>query len=777
MKRLLSFLLVFCLPVALHAQVSIRGTVTDQQTGAPVVGATVSIPGTATAATTDQSGAFALTSAAAVSRITVSRAGYISKDVAAASGGEPLVIQLTPTATKLPGVQVVANKPTPSTAVLTAADLDRDNGTQLEGAINTVPGLFMQSRTPFGGARITIRGYYPSTSGNSPNSNGLGYQVFLNDIPITDATGTTVLDDIDYSTLGNVEVTKGPASSQWGSFIGGAVRFSTQRPPLNETSMAQQVLSGTDGLLRTNTSFQTADNTSDLTVNYGHQNYDSFRPHSASLKDYWRANGDFQVGDKQTVGAYFAYNRSFEELAGEIDSSDFYARNPIDNPLYAANDSHIALTDVIAGVSDHYRINDQFTNQTTVFGSGRATGQPFAHGFTDVNQVNAGFRSVFGYQAQLDDGVGVNGTLGATMQHSALTSNGVFIVPAPPYTERPTAQENYASTASIFTEWEFTMPSDVSVTVGASLNKNQFGIRNMLKSNVLYDTTSTVVRSFDWVLTPRLTVSKGLGRSASVYASVSTGYTPPLLSNTIANNGTVDLSLKPELAVQYEIGTQGSFLDDKLSASVALFDIENTDKLVSETSNSVTFTTNAGKQQNRGAEVSLSALAINDKSQTLSLLRPWLSYSYTDATFVSFMSDNNNSAATVDFSGRAVPRVPKSTVSLGIDGATNSGFTFNGTYQYVDKVPVTYDNSTYVKGYGLLGARAGYTQKLDRNWVLDLFAGGTNLTSATSYSFLFVGPNYKGLAQSKDGGTGDGYIIPAPYTPQLYGNVTLRYVF
>ena len=52
----------------------------------------------------------------------------------------------------------------------------------------------------WGGARITLRGYYPSTSGNSPSANGLGYQVFLNDIPITDATGATVLDDIDYST-------------------------------------------------------------------------------------------------------------------------------------------------------------------------------------------------------------------------------------------------------------------------------------------------------------------------------------------------------------------------------------------------------------------------------------------------------------------------------------------------------------------------------------------------------------------------------------------------
>ena len=776
MRKSLSGLFALLLPVVLHAQVTIRGTVTDQQTGAAVVGAAVTVPGTAIGAMTDQSGAFSLNSPTAVSRISVSRAGYVSTDVSV-SGTDALAIQLTPSATALPGVQVVANKPAASTAVLTKPDLERGNGINLESSINAVPGLFMQSRTPFGGARITIRGYYPSTSGNSPNSNGLGYQVFLNDIPVTDATGTTVLDDIDYSTLGNVEVIKGPASSAYGSYIGGAIRFTTERPALGQTSLSQQVLSGTDGLLRSNTAFQTANDNSDLTVNYGHQEYNSFREHSASLKDYWRANGDFQVGDKQTVGAYFAYSRSYEELAGEIDSTEFYNRIAQSNAAYLANDSHIALTSVLTGVSDHFRINDQFTNQTTVFGGGKFSNAPFAHGYTDINQFNAGVRSVFGYAAQLGNGVGVTGSLGTTMQHSQQTSNGVFIIPAPPYVERPTDQENYATTMSFFTEWNFAMPHEVGVSVGGSLNKNLFAIRNMLKNNQLYDTTSTMVRKFAWVFTPHLTVTKGIGSSASVYASVGAGYTPPLLSNTIDNTGNVDLSLKPERAVQYEIGTQGSFVDDRLSASVALFDIENTDKLVSATQNSITYYTNAGKQQNRGLEASLSMLAINDRTQALSTLRPWLSYSYTDARFIDFKSDANHNASTVDYSNNAVPRVPKDMVSAGIDGATNSGVSFNTTYQYVDKVPVTFDNSTYVKGYGLLGARIGYEKMVDAHWKLNVYGGGTNLTGATSYAFLFVGPNIAGLATAAGGGRGDGYIIPAPYNANYYGNLTLTYVF
>lgn len=776
MKRFLCTLLLLVAPTVLHAQVSVHGTVIDQQTGTPIAGASVSVSGTAISTVTNEAGGFTLAATISITGVTVARAGYASQDIAITDANAPLRIRLSVSQTQLPGVQVVGTMATPSVAVLTQQDLNRASGLSLENSLNAVPGLFMQSRTPWGGARITIRGYYPSTSGNSPNSNGLGYQVYLNNIPITDATGSTVLDDIDYATLGGVEVIKGPASSQYGSFIGGTVKLSTARPPANQTSFGQQVMSGSNGLLRTNTTFQTATNASDVVLNYGHQSYDSFRPHSASLKDYLRGSGDFSVSNDQTVSAYFSYNRSFEELAGEIDSADFYNRFPISNPLYLANDSHIQLTSFVTGVTDTYQLSEHFTNQTTLFGSGRSSGQPFAHGFTDANQFSFGARSAFGYSGELGE-IGVTGSLGGQIQRTNITSNGVFIIPAPPYVERPTAQENYASNGSLFTEWNFAIPSQVTLTVGASLNRNQFGIRNMLKNNQLYDTTATQVKKFDVVLNPRVAVTRGLGSNASVYASVSSGYTPPLLSNIIANTGAVNLSLKPERAVQYELGSQGNFLNNRLAGQIALFDVENTDKLISQTLSSVTFTTNAGKQRDRGAELSLSYLAIDDKTQPLSLLRPWVSYTYTDSKFIDFKSDNNNTAATVDFSGNAVPRVPRNMMNLGMDLATNQGVYLNGSYQYVDKVPVTFDNSTSVKSYGLLGAKVGYKQHVDKHWLLDVFAGGNNLTGSTSYSFLFVGPNYKGLAQAADGGTGDGYIIPAPYKATFYGSLSLSYTF
>jgi len=776
MNRLFSILLLLVMPAMVHAQASVHGTVVDQQTGTPIVGASVVITGTTVGAITNDAGGFNIITDRSVTSLTVTSPGYAPAEIPVTDASVALRIRLAPSQTRLPGVQIVANKPTPSTAILTQQDLDRASGLSLENSINTVPGVFMQSRTPWGGARITIRGYYPSTSGNSPNSNGLGYNVFLNDIPVTDASGATILDDIDYSTLGNVEVIKGPASSQYGSQIGGTVRFTTARPTPNETSLSQQLTSGSYGLLRSNTSFQTATNSSDLVLNYGHQTYDSFRQHSGSLKDYLSATGDYTVSDNQTLSAYFAYNRSFEELAGEIDSADFYARRPVSNAAYLANDSHIQITSFITGLTDNYRLTDDITNKTTVFGTGRTYGQPFAHGFTDANQFTFGARSAFGYSGQWGV-VDVTGTLGGMLERTNISTNGVFIVPAPPYPQRPTSQENYATIASLFTEWNFAMPSQFTLTVGASLNKNEFGIRNMLRNGQVFDSATTQVRSFDAVIAPRVALTRGFGSSASVYASVSSGYTPPLLSNTIDNTGAVDLSLKPERAVQYEVGAQGSLFANRLNGQVSLFDVENTDKLVSQTANSITYTTNAGKQRDRGAEASLSYLVIDDPTQLVSLVRPWASYTYNDSRFIDFKSDNNNTAATVDFSDRAVPRVPRNMFNSGLDLTSNQGIYLNSTYQYVDKVPVTFDNSTYVKSYDLLGAKIGYKTKLDRHWSLDASLGGDNLLGSTYYSFLFVGPNYAGLAQAPDGGHGDGYIIPGPYKTTVYGNITLRYTF
>lgn len=758
---------LFVLAIPAQAQVVLRGTVVDRQTSVPVAGALVRVTGSPVATTSSDSGTFTLTSARPITTLTVSRLGYTTADFAVTNSSAPIRITLAPTTVELPGVEVVAHEPAPSTSQVTRADLDRFNGVDLPSVVNTVPGVFMQSRTPFGGARITIRGYYPSTSGNSPNSNGLGYQVFLNQVPITDATGSTVLDDMDYASLGNIEIIKGPASSLYGAPIGGTVNFTLLRPTPNQTSVRQQLLGGGDGLLRTNTRVERASASSDFAVNYGHQQDNSFRPHSRSRKSYLRANGDVAVGADQAVSAFFTYNRSYEELAGEIDSGAFYARQPVSNPAYLANDSHIQLTSFFTGITDNYRISNRFTNQTSVFGSGRFSNQPFAHGYTNATLFNWGARSSFGYSGQAGS-VDVTGRLGAQAQRSQVTSNGVFIVPAPPFPERPSATENYAVNSYLFTEWSFSLPAAVTITAGADLIHNTFAVHNLLKNGQLFDTTKSQTRTFPTVVAPRVQVQKGIGSRGSLYASVSTGYTPPLLSNVVASDNSVNLGLKPERAIQYEVGAQGSLLDQRLQGQLAVFDLDNRDKLVNQTVNSVTSTTNVGEQRNAGAELSASFQMISDPRAAISLVRPWLSYTYMDAKYVQFKSDNNNGPATVDFSGNAVARVPRSVVSAGLDASTRAGVYLTSTYQYVGRVPVTFDNSTWVRSYSLVAAKLGYKVTMAKRYQLDVAAGSDNLTGSTYYSFLFVGPNYKGLAQAQDGGTGDGYIIPGFYKPRYY---------
>jgi len=769
--------LFLIISISLNAQVIVKGTVVDNQTKEPVAGATILVVGTNLNTTTNDQGDFLLKSQNQINKIKITRIGYRTQEINIKNSGKSLYILLVSSPVKLTGVEVVGSNQllrAQSIGVLTKQDLNRFSGLSLESSINNIPGVFMQTRTPWGGARVTIRGYYPSTSGNSPNSNGLGYQVFLNNIPITDATGATVLDNIDFSSLGSVEVIKGPSSSLYGSFIGGAVNLTTAKPLQNQSSFEEQVIGGSDGLFRTNTTLMSSGTSSSLVLNYGHQTYDSFRQHSASKKDFVRLSGNFQVGNDQTLSTYFSYDKSYEELAGEIDSADFYNRLPVSNPLYLANDSHIFIHKFLTGVTDNYHINDYFNNTTTLFGSGFTSNQPFAHGFTDVNQFNFGARTLFDYTAQTES-VGINGKLGGMFQRSNLTSNGVFIIPAPPFPERPSDQENYAMNLSVFTEWNFALPMQFNITVGASFNKDEFGIRNMLRNNQVYDTTNLAVKSFNPVFTPRISFSKVFSNMVSVYASISSGFTPPLLSDAIATDGTIDLSLKPERAIQYEIGTKGNLLNEKLAYQLSLFDLENTNKLVRETSNSISYTTNAGKQRNQGLELSLNYLAVDNPVQTISLVRPWISYTYSNFKYINFKSSNN--AGAVDFSGNYVARVPKNMLNVGLDVETNLGIYLYGTYQYVDKVPVTYDNSTYVKAYSLLSVKVGYKEKLGDHFLLNLFAGGDNLLNSTYYTFLFVGPNIKGLEQAKDGGTGDGYIIPGNYKSTFYGNISLSYMF
>src|ERR1700755_1319711 len=103
----------------------------------------------------------------------------------------------------------------------------------------------MQRRAVSSGQNFNIRGYGNGTGGTgrmSSNFDGQGYKVYLNGIPITDAEGITLMDDLDFASIGNVEIIKGPSGTLFGQAIAGAVNLKTITPEKGKTIIGQEVL-------------------------------------------------------------------------------------------------------------------------------------------------------------------------------------------------------------------------------------------------------------------------------------------------------------------------------------------------------------------------------------------------------------------------------------------------------------------------------------------------------------------------------------------------------
>ena len=595
------FVWVWCMIIALPAaaQRTIKGHVYDAQTKKPVEGANITYAANQ-GAITDVNGNFGIMCEESL-QITVSHIGYRTYQRTIRDCDEGLDIALTPLAYRLQRITVegrVNIERAESVSTLSLTDLNKQTGLRLMDALNTVPGVEMQTRSPFGGQRITIRGYYPN-AGNNTNFNGLGYQLYLNNIPATDATGTTIMDDIDFATLGKVEVIKGP-SPLYGNEIAGVVNLYSERPQRNGTTLSEQLVGGSYGLFRSSTSIATQSDNVDLKLNYGHQSYDSFRPQDASQKDYVSVASHYKISDSDMVSAYFSYNSSDEELAGGLDADDFYARRAIASPNYVANDGGVIIESFRSGVTSYHSFSDRFWNKTTLFATGHTLDQRFAHGFTYHENLNFGARTNFTYQQQFES-IGLEAQLGAFFQKSKESVDGVFIPPfvSPPFTpstepQFPTNDQNYALNYNIFTKWAFVLPKDFKVTLGGVLNFNRFGIRNMLNDGSLYSGSTTQSNRFEPAFNPSASVLKAFGGHTSAYVSISTGSTPPLLGDIIASDGSVNGGLDPEHAVQYEVGTKGNMSSGRFSYRLALFDMEISDRLATQFSDGVSYTTNVG---------------------------------------------------------------------------------------------------------------------------------------------------------------------------------------
>jgi iron complex outermembrane receptor protein len=789
MKHILLFAAGVCSIALTYAQTTVKGIVVDAATNSPLSGATITFAGKGGTSTND-AGRFSL-ECGKTNKITVSYLGYEAVQIAIKNCNDEIRIALIPKSRSLNEVEITATSNQNKSILFQAAsitklnttELKRGTGLYLDDAINTnVPGVTMARRTTSAGQQLNIRGYgngVRGTNGISSNFDVQGTKIYLNGIPVTDAEGITVLDDIDFGSVGNVEVVKGPSGTLYGLAIAGVVNLKTTKPEWGKTSFGQDILMGSYGLQRFTTHFETGGERSSLMMNYGYQHSDGFVGHTASTKRFVNLAGDFQISNKQSLTTYFGYSNSYEERQGELTIGQYDTLNWSGNPEYIKRDAHSNVISFRGGVGHTYNFNHHVSNTTTVFGSGVTNNSSSAAGWTDKNPINFGLRSTFNTQFGLNNGSTLNGITGVETQHQFAQTIGYNMAPNPAnpsgYWIIDTMRSNqftYTANTSVFTEWTLALPGDLSITAGLGFStmhielEDRYRSRNSTKPNANYST------DYNNLFSPHVAINKVFNKNQSAYASYSRGYKAPVSSYFfIPATGQVNTGLKPEIGDQFEVGSKGSLLNNKLTYQVALFNTFFADKMtaVPVLGAGYSYVANGGKQDHKGIEAAVKYTVYESSKGFFNSVRPFANFTYSDYKYKDYSfqrfkpGSGNTKVDTLSYSGKAVAGVAPYVANVGFDLTTNPGLYANMVYSYKDGMPITSDNLYNASSYNLLNAKLGFRRSIS-HFDVDAYFGANNLTGTKYYFMVFVNQ------------LPDAYL-PAPQEINYFGGINVKYNF
>ena len=769
-----------------------KGRIIDKGTSQPLQGASIRY-GQEAGTISDRNGEFTIPCSGGID-LTISFVGYQTFTRRVNDCGEQLNIELAASNSTLDEVEITATselnrsllaQPS-SISKMGTPEIKRGTGLFMDDAINAnVPGVFMQRRSIAGGQSFNIRGYGgggPGVRGINSNFDQQGIKAYLNGIPVTDAEGISVFDDIDFGSIGNVEITKGPAGTLYGLAVAGVINLQTVQPEKGKSSVSQDVLVGSYGLNRMTTRLQIGGEKSSMLINYGKQNYTGFMDHTNSTKDFVNVVGDFRPNSKQSITSYVGWSNSYDARNGELTSDQYDNLDYSGNPAYIKNDAHSNIISFRAGFGHTYRFTDNMSNTTSVFGTGLSNNNSSAGGWTDKVALNYGLRSVFDTRFSFGESLKLSGVTGieAQKQNAQTIGYPMLVNNADPGGYNiigaiRSNQTNVSGTYSIFTQWTLSMPSDFSVTAGigsSSMNITLIDKLYVAANNTPTNTTPTTYNtSYPSLISPHIAVNKIINKNISVYASYSVGYKAPVSSSIYTPlAGTVNTGLRPEKGEQFEIGTKGSLLNDRLGYEVALFDATFSDKMtlvgVPNATNTATlysYVINSGKYLNKGIEALLK-YKVYQSEGAIRLVKVFTNMTYSDFKYDNFTFQNNILTPPADYSGMPVAGVPKIVANGGVDFTFAPGIYGDVVYMFRDGMPYTPDGLNRAGAYGLLNAKLGFRRSLGSKFDVDAYFGANNITGVQYYQMVFVNQ------------VPDAYL-PGPNKANFFGGVTLKYNF
>ena len=605
-----------------------------------------------------------------------------------------------------------------------------------------VPGLFLQSLYGNSDLRVSIRGF-----GNRSNTGIRGVRILQDGIPESEPDGETVLDAIDFTSLGGVEVVKGNLSSLYANAPGGVIDFKTDIYfPDQYVQSANQF--GKYGFRQNGFKVGLKNTDNRFFLSYYYRNLDGFRKHSAEYQHLVNSVYEGYLGSRSSITVLGNYDISFNRLPGSLTKqeyeSDPFMASPIAEAFnfrravkkgraavkyrtgFGAMDANELEITGYGGIKELERVDNEYYTLATRYSLGALI--RYANRSTILNRNNTFTTGMdYAYQAgPINDFENIAGNRGLSVENeydSKVSNIGFY-----------------------FLDHFNILPKKLDLFVSSRYDISVYG-NNIFIPYGFIDSS----RTFN-AFTPKIGINFKIIPDIALYTSYGLSYDFPALSELENNPLTSDplYSLNPDIdpskSDNFELGIKGNlFNTDSEFMKKIIFDITGfyykiSDEIVPFIINQKTYFRNAAKTNRFGIEMGI-------KTEPFEETEMVINYTYTNFKYDQFLTTNYTPSGEVseDYSGNYEPSVPKHIGNFIFNYEFEISDDISGLLQwdcdYIAKLYVDDANSAYAPAYFYGNIMLGATYSTELLGIV-FYAGLNNIFDKRYVGFVNINDYY-----------------------------------
>ncbi|WP_262713109.1 TonB-dependent receptor [Anseongella ginsenosidimutans] len=494
-----------------------------------------------------------------------------------------------------------------SVGIVNLTQLQRQADESLLPALNAVPGVRMEERSP-GSYRLSIRGSLLRSPWGVRN-----VKVYLDEFPLTDAGGNTYLNLIDPRGIGRLEVLKGPHGSLFGANSGGVLlvntpgsagtgsrrRSSTGLPDKDAvppTSILNAGLSGGSyGMFHENLGFRQHWEKSRFDFNQAFLRSDGYREHSGMRRHYLQASHRWNYRPESQLKALAFYADMDYATPGGLNPAQYEAdprqARPAAGPNPGAVEQQAGIRNktLFGGLSHQFELAPGLRHMLAVFGSYTDFENPFITNFEMRSEENYGLRTYLELDGSHNSfhfgDVSWKWHLGLEWQRSRHEITNFDNLGNATKGGLQASDAIRTSQYFYFTRFSADLAGRLRAEAAVSLNYNRYAFNDLAgqapgdpdvpgedvsPGNTAGGTSSGEIRfSPEWM--PRLSLSYLLNPEFSWRASLSRGFSQPTTAEIRPSNITINTALNPETGWNYETGFRFMPGSGRLQADASVF--------------------------------------------------------------------------------------------------------------------------------------------------------------------------------------------------------------